>query len=126
MVNDDRRWWKLLHDFYQHFKYQNIMTEDVIAYFNAHTGLNLTPVFNQYLRHTAIPALELKFDPSHGTVSYRWKVDEPGFQMPVRVGKKDNWQVIQATTDWQTMPTSLEKDEFEVATDLYFVDVVKE
>src|SRR6516162_11869119 len=80
IVNDDRRWWKLLHDFYQHFKYQNIMTEDVIAYFNAHTGMNLTPVFNQYLRHTAIPALELKFDPGHSTVSYRWKVDEAGFQ----------------------------------------------
>ena len=126
VVNDDRRWWKLLHDFYQHFRYQNIMTEDVITYFSAHTGMNLTPVFNQYLRHTAIPALQLRFDPSHGTVSYRWKVDEPGFRMPVRVGKKDNWQVIQATTDWQTMPTSIEKNEFEVATDLYFVDVVKE
>ncbi|HEV8491650.1 MAG TPA: M1 family peptidase, partial [Candidatus Angelobacter sp.] len=70
--------------------------------------------------------LELKFDPDHKTVSYRWNVDEAGFQMPVRVGKKDNWQIIQATTDWQTMPTSLSKDEFEVATDLYFVDAVKE
>jgi aminopeptidase N len=126
IVNDDRRWWKLLHDFYQHFKYQNIMTEDVITYFNQHTGMNLTPVFNQYLRHTAIPALELRFDPSHSTVSYRWKVDEPGFQMPVRVGKKDSWQIIQATTDWQTMTTSLQKADFEVATDLYFVDVVKQ
>ncbi len=41
------------------------------------------------------------------------------------IGKKDNWQIIQAATDWQTMPTSLEKDEFEVATDLYFIEVVK-
>src|SRR6516164_4057752 len=36
IVNDDHRWWKLLHDFYQHFKYRNSMTEDVVAYFNAH------------------------------------------------------------------------------------------
>ncbi|HEX2329334.1 MAG TPA: M1 family metallopeptidase [Candidatus Angelobacter sp.] len=126
VVNDDRRWWKLLHDFYQHFKYQNIMTEDVIAFFNANTGMNLTPVFNQYLRHTAIPVMELKFDPDHAAVSYRWKADETGFQMPVRVGKKENWRIIQATTDWQTMPITLSKDEFEVATDLYFVNVVKE
>ena len=34
VVNDDKQWWALLHDFYQHFKYQNIMTEDVVAYFN--------------------------------------------------------------------------------------------
>ncbi len=126
VVNDDARWWKLIHDFYQHFKYKTIMTEDVVAYFNQHTGMNLTPIFNQYLRHTAIPTLELKFDESAGTVAYRWKVDEPGFAMPVRVAKKDNWQIIQATTDWKTMPTTLKKDDFDVATDFYFVNVAKE
>jgi len=124
IVNDDKRWWKLLHDLYQHFKYQNIMTEDMVAFFNQQTGMNLTPIFNQYLRHTAIPTLELKFD--NGAVSYRWKVDEPDFQMPVRVGKKDNWQIIHATTDWQTMKTPLTKEDFDVATDLYYVNVTKE
>jgi aminopeptidase N len=126
IVNDDQRWWKLLHDFYQHFKYQNIMTEDIVQYFNQQTGMNLTPVFGQYLRHAAIPTLELKFDSSKNTVSYRWKADEPGFKMPVRVGKKDSWQIIQPTTDWQNMPASLSKDEFDVATDLYYVNVTKE
>jgi aminopeptidase N len=126
VMNDDARWWKLLHDFYQHFKYKNIMTEDVVDYFNQHTGMNLTPIFNQYLRHTAIPTLELKFNDADKTVSYRWKVDEPGFAMPIRVGKKDNWQIIQATTDWKTMPNTLNKDDFDVATDLYFVNVTKE
>jgi aminopeptidase N len=126
VVDDDRRWFKLIHDFYQHFKYQNIMTEDVVQYFNQQTGMNLTPVFNQYLRHTAIPTLELKFDESKGTVSYRWKVDEAGFVMPVRVGLKDNWQIVHATTEWQTMPNSIRKDDFGVATDLYYVNVTKE
>ena len=118
VVNDDAKWWALLRDFFQHFKYQNIMTEDVIAYFNAHTGMNLTPVFNQYLRHTAIPTLEWKFDPSHNIVSYRWKADEPGFQMPVRVGKKGNWQIIQATTDWT--PYSVVLDVPQGATSISF------
>jgi aminopeptidase N len=126
IVNDDQRWWKLLHDFYQHFKYQNIMTEDVVKYFNQQTGMDLTPLFNQYLRHTAIPTLELKFDADRQTVSYRWKVDEQGFQMPIKVGKKDSWQIIKPTTEWQTMPTSFTKDQFEVATDLYYVNVSKE
>jgi aminopeptidase N len=125
IVNDDERWWRLLHDFYQHFQYKNIMTEDVAAYFNQHTGMDLTPIFNQYLRHTAIPTLELKFDEPAGTVAYRWKVDEPGFAMPVQVGRKDSWQVISATTEWKAMNTPLKKDEFEVATDLYYVDVAK-
>ena len=38
VVNDDARWWKLLRDFYQHFKYRNIMTEDMVRFFNAETG----------------------------------------------------------------------------------------
>jgi aminopeptidase N len=124
IVNDDTRWWALLHDFYQHFKYQNIMTENIVAYFNRKTGRNLTPIFDQYLRHTAIPVLELKF--SDGAVAYRWKADEPKFAMPVRVGTKDRWQTIRPTTEWKTMKTALKKDEFAVATDLYFVDVSKE
>jgi aminopeptidase N len=126
IVDNDKRWWKLLHDFYQHFKYQNILTEDLVEYFNQQTGLNLTPAFDQYLRHTAIPTLELKFDDSNGTVSYRWNADEPALTMPVRVGNKDKWQLIKATTEWQTMPTTLKKDDFQVATDLYYINVSKE
>ncbi|WP_188759406.1 M1 family metallopeptidase [Edaphobacter acidisoli] len=125
IVDDDQKWFTLIHDFYQHFKYQNIMTEDVIAYFNQQTGMDLTPIFNQYLRHTAIPTLELKFDESAGTVAYRWKADETNFAMPVRVGDLNHWQVIRATTDWQTMKTPLSKKNFGVATDLYYVNVSK-
>jgi len=62
IVNDDKKWWVLLRDFYQYFKYRNIMTEDVVAYFNRKTRKNLTPIFDQYLRHKAIPILELKFN----------------------------------------------------------------
>jgi aminopeptidase N len=126
VVNDDARWWALIHDFYQHFKYQNIMTEDVVAYVNQQTQLYLTPLFDQYLCHTAIPTLELKFNEADGTVEYRWQADEPDFAMPIRVGKKTDWQIIQAATYWQTMKTPLKKNEFDVATDLYFVNVTKE
>jgi aminopeptidase N len=125
VVNDDRRWWALIHGFYQRYKYRNIMTEDVVSYFNRKTGMNLTPVFDQYLRHAAIPTLELRFDEAAGEVSYRWKADEPAFAMPVRVGSRDHWQVVWPTTAWKTMRTPLKKDQFEVATDLYYVDVAK-
>jgi aminopeptidase N len=125
IVNDDTRWWALLHDFYQHFKYQNIMTEDIVQYFNQQTGMSLTPVFDQYLRHTAIPTLELKFDDASGTVQYRWLADEKAFAMPVRVGLKQSWETIHPTTEWQTMKTPLTKDQFDVATDLYYINVDK-
>ena len=123
VVNNDKQWRVLMRNFYQHFKYQNIMTEDVVAYFNRKTGRNLTPIFDQYLRHKAIPILELKFQ--DGAVSYRWRVDEPKFAMPVRVGRKGNWRMIYPTTNWETIKTPLQKDQFDLATDLYFIDVAR-
>jgi aminopeptidase N len=125
VVNDDARWWKLLRDTFQRFKYRNIMTEDLVAFFNAELGRNLTPIFNQYLRRADIPTLELAFDQSAGTVAYRWKADERDFTMPIRVGTAANWQTIEPSTSWKTMKTPIGKDGFEVATDLYYVNVTK-
>jgi aminopeptidase N len=125
VVDDDAKWWAMVRGYYQKFKYQNIMTEDVVEYFNQQTGMNLTPMFDEYLRHTAIPTLELKFDDAAGTVSYRWVADEKTFAMPVRVGLKEHWEVIHPTTEWQTMKTPLNRDTFDVATDLYYINVSK-
>ncbi len=88
--------------------------------------MDLTPEFNQYLRHAALPPLELRFDPSVGRVSYRWKVDEVEFRMPVKVGDPAHWQTITPTVDWQVMPTGMTPEQFAVATDLYYIDVRKE
>jgi aminopeptidase N len=123
VVDDDALWWALVRDAYQRFKYRNIMTEDLVAFFNERLGRDLTPVFDQYLRRTAIPVLELAFHPDEGTLSYRWKADERAFDMPVRIGAAGAWQIVEPTTDWKTMPTALTKDTVQVATDLYYVDV---
>ncbi|MGD0890494.1 MAG: M1 family metallopeptidase [Terracidiphilus sp.] len=126
VINDDAVWFKLLHDYYQHFKYQTIMTTDIVEFFNQETGLNLTPMFNQYLRHAAIPTLELQFNEAAHTVSYRWVADEPEFDMPIKVGRSSNWQIVQPSTkEWKVMSTPLTKAEFEAATDLYYVNVRK-
>ena len=123
VVDDDKRWWSLLRALYREFKYKNIMTEDMVRFFNRKTGMDLTPIFDQYLRHTAIPTLELAFDHSKKTVSYRWKADEARFAMPVRVGKPGAWQIVHPTTEWKTMKTEIPPADFGVATDLYYVNV---
>jgi aminopeptidase N len=123
IVDDDKRWWKLIREYYNEFRYRDILTEDVVAFFNRRTGRTLTPVFNQYLRRTDLPVLELTFD--EGSVSYRWKADEPGFAMPVKVGRKGRWQTIQPTREWQSMKTEIAKADFEVATELYFIKVTR-
>jgi len=126
VVNDDAKWWKLLRDMFKEFEYKNILTEDMVAFFDKQTGMNLTPIFDQYLRRTELPALELTFHPGDSTVSYRWRADEPGFAMPIRVGTKGKWQIITPTRDVQTIAISVAPEQFEVATDLYYVNVVRQ
>jgi aminopeptidase N len=125
IVDDDRRWWRVVRAYFDRFKYRTISTADVVRFFNEETGRDLTPVFDQYLRHAALPVLEVRFAEGGGSLSYRWKADEPGFAMPVRVGTNGRWGVIHPTAAWQTMPWAAAKDDFQVATDLYFVDVDK-
>jgi aminopeptidase N len=126
VVNDDERWWKLLRDVYQRFKYQNIMTEDMVRFFNAELKQDVTPLFDQYLRRSELPTLELAFDEKAGTLAYRWRADEARFAMPIKVGAVGQWEVLHPTTDWQLIKAPLPKDAFEVATDLFYVNVVKQ
>ena len=126
VIDDDAKWFALIHNFYQQFQYRTIMTEDVVAFFNQNSGMNLTPIFNQYLRHASIPRLELLFGATPGMVMYKWAADEDEFAMPVRVGTPENWQTIHPTTQWQVMQTPLTKEQFQVATELYYVEVNKQ
>ena len=70
---------------------------------------------------TALPVLELQFD-SGGRVHYRWKADEKASPCLCR-WSREHWQMIHPTTAWQTMQTPLGKDQFDVATDLYYIKV---
>ena len=39
-INDDAKWWALVRGVYDTFKYRNIMTEDMVRFFNERTGRN--------------------------------------------------------------------------------------
>ena len=124
-AEQDAKWFADIKAFYQAFKYKNSMTEEVVAWWNQRTGMNLTPFFNEYLRHVGTPCLELNFDPATKSVLYKWQADEPGFSMPVKVGDPAHWQIIRPTEEWQVLPTGMTPEQFKVATDLYFVNVSK-
>jgi aminopeptidase N len=126
VVNDDARWWKLLHDVFQHFKYRNILTEELVQYVNAQLGQDLTAMFDEYLRCAELPTLELAFNPTEGTVAYRWKAEERDFAMPIRAGRRGAWELLRPTTSWQVMKTVVDRDAFEVPTELYYVNVAKQ
>ncbi len=125
LIGDDVRWFADIHDFYQHFKYQTIMTEEVVGWWNERTGMDLTPFFNEYLRHAELPTLELEFVPTAKQVLYRWRAGEPGFAMPIEAGDPQHWTVLHPSAKWQSLPWNGMPEAFKVALDHYYVNVAR-
>jgi len=77
---------------------------DLVKYVSKSTGTDYTPFFDQYLRHPAIPVLELAFETSNGKsyVSYRWVTAVSNFNMPVRcMLRNGEWVLLHPATEWQ-------------------------
>lgn len=121
IINDDTKWWKLLLDYSNTFRHQIIETKNVVDFFNAESGIYLTPVFNQYLRYKNIPTLELRIKKSK--LEYRWITDEPDFVMPVEISLHNKTIRLEATNNWQTTSQKVKNvSEITVAKDKFFIE----
>jgi aminopeptidase N len=124
VMNNDDKWWKLMLDYSNTYKKQVIDTETVVAFFSKQMGINLTPIFNQYLRHATIPVLQLKLDGKN--LSYRWQTDEPNFAMPVEITVTGKTIRLKATNNWQKEKIATKIfDDVTVATNKFYVNVEK-
>jgi aminopeptidase N len=97
LLNNDQKWKEILRGLNTQFGLKTTTTGEVESYLIKHTGLNLKPVFDQYLRTAKIPVLSYKI--SHNKLSFRWTNTVKGFQMPVLVvnGDKKIWLKPEAT-----------------------------
>ncbi|GAB2458207.1 peptidase M1 [Hymenobacter qilianensis] len=125
-VPDDAKWRELLRGLSSTFYHQTVTTDQIIAYFNKQTGQDLTPVFDQYLRHSALPTLEVRF--VEGKSEARWIANVPGFALPIRVRQKGGeYSTLPLTTSFQPLSLpGLTKDNLEVDTENYYIGVLVE
>lgn len=124
IVNDDEKWWKMLLKYSETYKKQVIDTETVVAFFSKETGMNLTPVFDQYLRYKDIPILQIKL--SGNKLEYRWQTDVANFVMPVGITVNDTDVLLNATNNWQTTTVdTTESDKIKLQKSKYYVKLEK-
>ncbi len=125
IVNDDEKWWKMILKYSETFRHKIIDTETVINFFNTESGINLTPVFNQYLRFPDIPELVIKQNKKK--LEFRWKVMEANFTMPIDVKVNGKEMRINPTNEFQKSKFKIKTlDEVEVLKNEFYVKVVKE
>jgi aminopeptidase N len=131
VVNNDTKWWDIIKCMSDTtFKFKNINYDDVVNYFNTKSGIDMTALFDQYLRHAKIPVLRYKLKKVRGKqyeLSYQWQTDEASFHMPFHIATSDNKDlVVNGTESQQTLPLTLKnKDDFKVRDDLGYFDMEK-
>lgn len=124
VINDDAKWWALILKYSETYRKQIIDTPTVIAFFNKESGMDLTPVFNQYLNYKNIPVLQLRM--ANNKLEYRWQTDEPNFKMPVGITFDSKEVRLNSTNDWQTAGLSVDSlDKVELQKTKFYVKVEK-
>ncbi|MBS7564130.1 M1 family metallopeptidase [Mucilaginibacter sp. Bleaf8] len=123
IINNDDKWRQILRGLNKTFYHQTVTTAQIVNYVNQQSGLNLTSVFDQYLRYTTIPTLEFKFE--NGKAYARWVADVKNFDMPVKVRVKGGeYQFIKPITTFTPVSlTGITKDNLEVDTLEFYIKV---
>ncbi len=125
IINDDEKWRSILRGLNKTFYHQTVTYDDIVNYINEQSGINLSPVFDQYLHYKNLPILEFMTN-REGKLACRWQADAKGFNMPVRVKiKGSEYQYIKPTTRFT--PVNIEgatKDNLEVDTFNYYIGVL--
>ena len=121
LVNDDEKWRGILRGLNETFWHQTVMGKQIEDYISAQAGMNLSKLFDQYLRTTMVPTFEYRI--SGDTLSYRWANVVPGFDMPIRVTLDwPTWTLIKPTEAWQTATVRLgNPTDFKVDENFYVV-----
>ncbi len=100
LVNDDDKWRALLRGLNKDFYHQTVNTAQIENYISEKSGLDLSKVFDQYLRTAQIPVLEYKTDGKK--ISYRYANVVEGFKMPLKAKVGNKEIQLEPTENWQT------------------------
>jgi aminopeptidase N len=121
IVGDDAKWRGILRGLTRTFRHQVVTGRQVEDYISREAGVDLSKVFDEYLRTTMVPVLEYRI--AGDTLRYRWTEVVPGFAMPVGVTLTDSgYTVIHPTAIWRTAPLRLsDPGAFRVDPDYYVV-----
>lgn len=126
VINNDKFWFEILRGIQDTYRYKTIDADSIFNYVRLKTGTDYCYFFDQYLKHKALPKLDVALfkKGSTTTMRYRWTADVKSFRMPIRVTTtKDRYEWVAPTTEWQTMKLeNLDPRDFKIEEDRFYVD----
>jgi aminopeptidase N len=117
IINNDEKWRGILQGLNKDFRHQTVTTQQIENYISQKSGIDLSKVFDQYLRSTKIPLLQYKIEGNK--VSYKWSNVNAGFAMPIRVNVNGKEIALNPNETLQIFTNTDEVKTFEVNRNFY-------
>ena len=127
-INNDALWFDILKGIQREFKHKTVKTKDIVSYINNKTNTDYTSFFNEYLKYTDLPKLQLEVYKCKGKLAlkYKWNTNETHFEIPVKLflNKKES-EFIYPTTIWKEMelPQNIDLSNVNIDINKFYVDV---
>ena len=83
LAKDDEVWRQTLRGLNEEFYHSTVTTKEIEDFISKSIGMDLSKVFDQYLRDVRVPVFE--YEITNGELKYRWNNVIDGFDMPIEV-----------------------------------------
>ncbi|MCX6181585.1 MAG: M1 family metallopeptidase [Bacteroidetes bacterium] len=128
LVNNDSLWFATIKGITTDFKCTNVDSKMIEKYMEKKLGVELTPVFDLYLRHKEIPVLKVEFEKSCRNVKLNCRMESvvDGFHLPVKysVDGGISWKLLFSGSDETSfIVTKKEFKQIQFSNDLYLFKV---
>ncbi|WP_092894323.1 M1 family metallopeptidase [Algoriphagus aquimarinus] len=117
VINDDEKWRSILRGLNAEFYHKTVTTRQIENYISQKSGINLSPVFDQYLRDIRIPIFSYYLQ--EGKLYYRWDNGVVGFNMPVKIDVDGKEMNLTPTQSWQSVDVVQKNAKITVDKDYY-------
>jgi aminopeptidase N len=97
LLNDDEKFRVILRKMNKKYFHQTVTSKSIEEFLEQETQLELKTIFNQYLRTTTIPVLEIKKE--KGVYYYRYSNCLENFSMKLKIKGTNQW--VFPTTQWK-------------------------
>ncbi|MDQ3046438.1 MAG: M1 family metallopeptidase [Bacteroidota bacterium] len=127
IMNDEVKFFKMLREIQVKFRYKTITSHDVESFISQYAGLDLSEVFDLYLRTTMIPELVIEYerDRTDLVIYYFYNMKgRKGFDMPVQITiEKNKYELIFPDSKRKKIILKdMKVEDFKIATELFYLN----
>ncbi len=117
LVDNDEKWRLILRKMNNVFYHQTVTTVQVENFLSQEIGIDLTTVFNQYLRDIRIPTLEYQL--KNNILTYKWINVVENFKMPIKIFINNDPEWIYPTLKNKRIKIKVTEPEIKVDPNFY-------